>query len=620
MEAQQGGLWGFLASVGRGIDLARRLVVNFLFLVILGLALVLFQQPKPILPDQAALVLRPQGNIVEQLSGDPVSRAIAALRDLDTPETLLQDLLAAVRAAKDDPRIKVLFLDLNSMGGAGLNKLQELRAAIDDFKTSNKPVIAAADFYVRSNYYLATTADEVYLHEQGLVLLEGYGIFQNYFKQGIDRLEIDWNVFRAGEYKSAVEPFLREDMSPEDREATRDWLGDLWQSYVEDVAASRNLTPAAFNQGLERFTTHLAGAQGKAAEAAKRLGLVDHVGSRDAVKARLIELVGEDENEHTFRQVDFRDYLVALGHDRPGFDRGGQAVGILVASGNIIDGHHAPGTVGGESTAELIRKARHDDNVKALLLRVDSGGGSMFASEVIRRELELFRAAEKPLVVSMSSLAASGGYYIATPADEIWASPTTITGSIGVYGMFPTFQKPLERHLGIKVDGVGTNWLSGSLRLDRALDPRVKDTLQLMLESSYQDFLRLVGEARKMSPEEANQVARGRPWSGVDAARLNLVDHLGNLTDAVKSAAARAELGDDFDVRYLEPELDFGDRLLLSLLTKVKATRVTLGFRPGVHASPLATVERLLQEKQRLEGLLHDPLGLYAHCRCEVEW
>lgn len=620
---KQGGLIGAIASVFRGVDLARRLVVNVLFLLVLLLLLVMVQDPAPLVPETAALVVRPQGNIVEQLSGDPIARALAVAQDADEPETLLKDLIDAIEAAKDDDRIKAMLLDLNYMGGAGLSKLQELRQAIDAFKAQGKTVIAASDFYGRSSYYLASTADEIYLHDYGVALLEGYGVFNTYYKQAIDRLEVDWNIFRAGEFKTAVEPYLREDMSDEAKEDHREWLGDLWGAYLSDVAASRNQTVEILEDGIESFNEYLRGAGGNAAEAALQLGLVDHVEARDAVRRRMIELVGEDgvdeEDEASFPQIDAFDYLLALGSERPREDHGGDAIAVIVASGEILDGRQVPGIVGGDSTAQLVRRVRRDDQIKGLLLRIDSGGGSMFASEIIRRELELLQDAGKPWVVSMSSVAASGGYWIAAEADEIWAEPTTLTGSIGIYAMFPTFQEPLERYLGMRVDGIGTNWLSGSLRIDRPLDPRLGEFLQASLDHNYRQFLELVGEARGMLPEKVDEIAQGRVWSGADAKERGLVDQLGGLREALAATAARAGLEEPYSVRYLEQELDFGEQLMIDLLTR--SGRWLAPVTRTARSSPLVdSVTRFLSEQARKLVRFNDPRGMYAHCQCEIDW
>ena len=610
-----GGLW-------RGIEAASRVVLVLLFLAILVGLLMMMRDDSPDVPDKAALVVAPRGQLVEQLAGDPSQRALEKLTGQETPETLWRDLDRAIRAARDDDRIQALYLGLNQMSFSYLTKLQALRAAIDDFKSSGKPVIAYSDFYLRDSYYLASAADEIYLHKLGMVVLDGYGRFRTYYKEGIDRAELDWNVFKVGEYKSAVEPFLRNDMSDEAREANLEWMGDLWRSYLADVAAARDTSPEALSESIERFAELIAEAGGDGAAMAKATGLVDHLVDRDGVRARMIELVGEDEESHSFHQIHHSDYLAALGDDaRRHPAEGDETVAVVVAKGSILDGSHPPGTIGGDSTGALIRNARLDDNVKAIVLRVDSGGGSAFASEVIRRELALAREQEKKVVVSMGSVAASGGYWISTASDEIWASANTITGSIGIFGMIPTYQKPMQKHLGWRVDGVGTTWLAGAVRPDRELEPRLRPAIQTMIEQGYREFLARVSEARDIPVEEVDTIARGRVWSGQDAHELGLVDGLGDLEEAIASAAAMAELGDDYAVRFVEKEAGFGERLARQFLSRAADWfgPAELGFRAG----GIPPIQRSLLEMVRREAemlaSLNDPNGVYAICDCEVE-
>ena len=616
-QRRKNSLRDIAASVWRGVDLARRIVLNLIFLAVLFAMVAWFGgDGPPKIPESAALVVAPRGLIVEQLSGDAAERAVGKFTGDEKVETLKRDLVRALEAAKDDERIKAVLLDLDSMGGAGLSKLQDLRAAIDDFKTSGKPVIASADFYGKPQYYLASAADEIYLHEMGLVLLDGYGRFRSYYKEGLDRAEIDWNVFRVGEYKSAVEPFLRDGMSDQAKEANLEWLGDLWNAYVADVAAARNITAESLHEGIQRFNDHLEEAEGQAAEVALKLGLVDTIGNRDTIRDRVIELVGEDESTHSYHRVGVAGYLEDLGEEDLG--EGDSSIAVVVASGTILGGSQPPGKIGGDSTAKLIRDARYDEDVKAIVLQVDSGGGSAFASEVIRRELVLAREAGKKVVVSMASVAASGGYWISTASDEIWANPNTITGSIGIFGMLPTFQRPLAKHLGTRVDGVGTTWLAGAGRPDRELDPQVATAMQRMVEQGYDDFLERVSEARDMTVEEVDSLARGRVWSGADAKELGLVDQLGGLDDAIASAAALADLGEDYRIEVREQELDFTDQMMVELLT-----RAVDWYQPLQRAASRPRLQELVVGyiAETAETLLQfdDPHGIYAHCLCEVE-
>ncbi len=625
MEQQKktSGLWGVIAAVWRGIDMSCRIILNVFILTMVFILLALVGDDTPEVPKSTALVLTPRGQIVEQLAGDGTERAMQKLTDQEEPETLRRDLVDAIRNAKDDDRVKVLVLNLNQVSGAGWgpSKLQNLRAVIDDFKTSSKPVIATSDFYDKTQYYLASAADEIYLHHLGVVVLDGYGRFRTYYKEGIDRLEIDWNVFRVGEFKSAVEPYLRDDMSDEAKTANLDWMGDLWSAYLADVAAARNLTPEAVSDAVDRFNELLEGTENSASQVALQVGLVDHVGTRDEVRDRIIELVGENEDTGSYHRIGHDAYLEALGDKRRRYGDKGDAVAVIIAKGSILDGSHPPGTIGGDSTAALIREARRDDDVKAIVLRVDSGGGSAFASEVIRRQLVLAREEGKKVVVSMASVAASGGYWISTASDEIWASPNTITGSIGIYGMMPTFQKPLAKHLGVRVDGVGTNWMAGAVRPDRELDKNAAEIIERMIGRGYEEFLTRVSEARGMTREEVDTIGRGRVWSGLDAHERGLVDKLGGLDDAIASAAALAGLGEDFAVHTLEKELDFTDRLMIDLLTRANAW---FGPDPGMRAvvrnPPLhEAFFDFVGRQAKMLAELNDPNGIYALCLCEIE-
>lgn len=609
-------LWRIGRGVLAGLDLLRRTALNALFLILLVMVLVwLLSDGRPTVPKSTALVVAPQGNIVEQLQAYPTEQALFnALGQPREQETLLRTVLRSIREAKDDERVKALFLDLNSMGGSGLVKLQLLREAIEEFKASGKQVVAASDFYGQGQYYLASSANEVHLHHMGMVLLTGFGSYRNYYKDALDKLAIDWNVFKVGEYKSAVEPYLRNDMSPEAREARETWLGELWGSYREDVESSRGLTSNAIQDYVEQLHLLLEEHDGLAAEMAKVAGLVDHVSHRDEVRKRMIELVGEDKSSQSFHQIGYKEYLQAV---RPKEKKSKNKIALVVAKGAILPGTQAPGSIGGDSTARLIRDAREDESVKAIVLRVDSPGGSAFASELIRREVELAKAKGLPVVASMSGVAASGGYWISMSADEIWASPNTITGSIGIFAMFPTFERLLSK-LGVSTDGVGTGPLAGSLRADRSLSPEAKRAIQSLIDQGYDEFITRVAEGRDMTPEEVDEIARGRVWSGQRALELGLIDSLGDLQAAVQAAADRAELGDDYRVAYFERQPSTASRLLQDLLTRVGwHSQVARIAKPS-----LPRVDRVLKDLGMEFQLLRrfdDPRGMYAYCFCGVE-
>ncbi len=613
MTQRSGSLLSAFGLLWRGLDRARRLFVNLLFLILVVLVLsLLLADRRPKVPKGAALVISPSGLLAEQLHGKPGERALLDLLGRKRPETLMRSVLEAVEAARDDDRIQALYLDLGQMAGGGLSKLQALRRSIEAFRESGKTVVASADFYTQSRYYLASTADEIYLHQMGVVLLTGYGVYRNYFKEALDRLEVDWNVFRVGEYKSAVEPYIRNDMSPQVREARRELLSQLWEAYKVDVAGARELSPQAIEDYAARFHLELAKHGGHAARLARATGLVDEVVSRDQVRERMIELVGEDGDSKSFRQIDYQTYLEAVRKPPKASEN---VIGVVVAKGTILDGSQPPGTVGGESTAGLIRRAREDDEVKALVLRVDSAGGSTFASELIRREVELTREKGIPVVASMSSVAASGGYWISMSADEIWANPTTITGSIGIYAMLPTIQKTLTR-FGIHNDGVGTTPLAGTLRPDRDLPPEAAEAIRLMVDQGYREFVTRAAEGRNKTPEEIDRIARGRVWIGRQAQSLGLVDHLGDLQDAVAAVATRADLGEDYRLVYIEERAGMLDRLLGRLLAPAGEWLGPL-VRAALPQPPdLRWLEGLLGDEPS-GARLEDPRGLLAYCFCD---
>ncbi|MEM9057192.1 MAG: signal peptide peptidase SppA, partial [Pseudomonadota bacterium] len=554
-----------LRVVGSGFDLLRK-TLHLLVLLVLFLFVLAALAPTTVpVPERAALVVSPKGALVDQLSGDPVSRAVDTLSDSPQRETLTRDLVEAIDSAACDARIGALVLDLGGMGGAGLTKLHRVAEAVERFKASDKPVIAYGDFFSQGQYLLASRADELYLHPSGGVFLQGFGRYRTFYAEAIDKLSIDWNVFRVGEFKSFVEPYTRDDMSPEDRRSSQEWLGQLWSDYLDTASTARELDPAVltgYAAGLDEMTAANDGDFGKLALGA---GLVDGLKFRDEVQARIAEVVGVDDDQR-FNRVAVADYLSEL-RLREVAVPGRQQIAVIVASGQILDGEQPPGTIGGDSLAAVVRKARLDDAVKAVVLQIDSPGGSKFASEIVQRELKLVKQAGKPLIASMSSVAASGGYYIAMDADEIWARPTTITGSIGIGSYFPTFDRSLDR-LGVHVDGVGTTEFAGEFRPDRPLGDGAKTILQASLEHGYREFVQAVADARGMAFNEVDAIARGRVWTGADAHRLNLVDELGGLDGAIAAAAERAGLGDDYTLRYLEKELTLSETVALRFVTR----------------------------------------------------
>ena len=596
------------------IDSARKVTFNLLFLFLaMGLLATLFSNDDPKIAKTTALVIEPKGKLVEQLTAKTVGSLIDEARGAGIVETLLKDVIDAIDAAKDDDRVQLLVLDLNSFSGAGLTKLQDMAEAITNFKTSGKKVIAISDFYGQDAYYLAAHADEVIVNEMGEILIEGFGRGRMYFKEGIDKLGLDVNIFKVGTFKSAVEPFELNGMSEYAKEANENWLGDLWQIYLNDVTAARGLKPQSLNQYAQEFAKLVVQANGDLS--AVDFGLADQALSRVEAREYFIELVGENKETHSYNRVGLDDYLTTIKEDRFGRETKGKKVAVVVARGTILDGTQPAGTIGGDSTAALIRKARNDEEVKAIVLRVDSGGGSAFASEVIRRELEKARADGKPVIASMGSVAASGGFWISTSSDQIWAHPSTITGSIGIFGIFPTYQKPLAKYLGIRVDGVGTAPLAGGTRMDRELPSEMGDAIQSVIERGYREFLQRVADSRGMTTEEVDKVAQGRVWSGSDAYKLGLVDNLGDLEDAIAAAAKLAELDEDYVVSYIKQEEGFQDKFVRELM----AGAISASNQNSISISPLNRMLLKVQHAAADFGALNDPNHAYVISNIETD-
>ena len=600
-----GGLMKFISAL-------RLLVVNLFFLVIIAVVIfALSGSELPKIPEQGALVLNLEGRLVDQQKYvDPFVRLMGQA-DPQQREILVQDVIDAVQHAKEDDRITLLVLSLDNFVYGGISKIQEIAAALEDFRSSGKKIIAAGDSYTQDQYLLAAQADEVYIHPMGGVLLQGYGLYRSYFKQALDKLEINFHVFRVGDYKSAMEPFVRDDMSDYAREANLVWLNSLWNDYTADIAERRKSTPEAINQYINGIDTLLAEYNGNTASVAAASGLIDGVKNRDEMNQYLVDMVGVEDEEGYYRSIGFERYLWLKNIESPA-PKAESTVGVIVAAGNIIDGEQPPGSIGGDTLAELIYQARRDASVRSVVLRVDSGGGSAFASEVIRRELEMLQAEGKPLVVSMGSMAASGGYWISALADEIWATPTTLTGSIGIFGAFPTIEKTLG-NLGVNSDGVGTTQLAGTMRLDRPLAPIAERAIQSTLEYGYYRFLEIVAQGRDMSKEQVEALAQGRVWSGTDAQRLGLVDKLGGLEQAVASAAALADL-EQYDTRLIELPLSPREQLLRELMGGEVAAKL-FGF--SGQRTVISQLQRWLApftDSLTFLQTMNDPRGLYLHC------
>lgn len=543
------GLWG-------AMNFTRMLVFNIVFFTLLFLFLAVLgagDRTKPLL-DRTTLVIAPEGALVEQFSSDPASRALNKALGAKGGEVQLRDLLRALDAARTDKRIERVVLRLDQLQTSGLASMREVAAAIARVKASGKPVIAFSEMMDQKQYLLAAQANEVYLDPMGGLLLEGLGRYRQYYREGLqDKLGVDVHVFKVGEFKSAVEPYVLDAASPAAKEADLYWMGDVWQRYLADIATARKLDAAQLAAGIDRLPELIEAANGDIAEYAMRQKLVDGLKTREEVDDLLSERgVADDKADGGFRQVSLDGYLGHLDVAIQAADRRPQ-VAVVVAEGEISGGEQPPGAVGGVSTAALLRAARDDDKIKAVVLRVDSPGGEVFASEQIRREVDGLKAAGKPVVVSMGDLAASGGYWISMNADRIYADASTITGSIGIFGLIPTIPRTLAK-IGVHTDGVGTTRLAGAFDITRPLAPEVGQVIQAVIDKGYRDFTGKVARARQQPVAQIDAVARGRVWSGAQAKARGLVDELGGLQAAIDDAAKRAKLGkaDAYRVQYLE--------------------------------------------------------------------
>jgi protease-4 len=583
-----------LRAFGRGLTATRVFVTNLLFVVVVFvlLAMLISGGTKLAVPDKAALVFAPEGTIVEQTTQSAPFEALVGGNDV-AAETRYQDLIDALDTAKTDKRIVVIVLDLEHMTGVSPAHLSGLGDALAQAKAAGKEIVAVGDYYTQGQYYLASYADTVYMHPMGQVLLTGFGSYQNYYKDLLDRLKVKVHVYRVGAYKAAVEPYTRTDMSAEAREANRAMIDELWQDYIAKVSTNRKMTLEQINDYVNRYEDVLKSAQGDMARAALEHGLVDALISRDEMRERLIAKVGESEG--TFRQIASNDYLRAT---RSVPAPAANEVGVVVAAGMILPGEQPRGSIGADSLTELIRSARLDKNVKAVVLRVDSPGGAAISSEVIRQEIEQLQVSGKPVVVSMAGVAASGGYWISATADEIWAAPTTVTGSIGIFGMVPTFEDSLAA-IGVARDGVGSAPLAGALDPLGGISDPMGRILQANVEAGYKRFLDLVSRGRDMLPEDVDKIGQGRVWTGRKAHELGLVDGLGQLPDAIAAAAKRAGLT-DYQVRFIEKPLSAREQLLQQLAG-------SMGF---VSSTSFGQLAHALGNLARLD----DPLHTYALC------
>jgi protease-4 len=598
-----------LSGLWRGITRVRLAMSNLLFLAMLAFIYFVYVggAPEP-LPAKAALLLNLSGTVVDQRSEINPLEALISAPSPTSHEVLLRDVIEAIHYAGKDPAITSLVMELDDLVYVGISKTQEIAQALESFRKTGKPIVAVADYYTQDQFLLASYADTVIAHPMGGIALEGYSSYHNYFREALEKVSVNVHIFRAGDHKSAVEPFMRDDMSPAEKEVTGRWLNNLWDQYTAAVESQRELEPGRVNDYINNFSERLAKQGGDPAQAALQAGLLDKLLGRSESNDYLAQVVGARNDDGLYEAVEFERYVA---HKRPlslpGSDE--DRVAVITAEGNILPGEQPPGVIGGDSLAQLIRGTVDADGVKAIVLRVNSGGGSMFASEIIRQQVLYAHEKGMPVVISMGTVAASGGYYIAAGADEIWATPSTITGSIGVFAAFPTFEDLMQR-AGIHTDGVGTTELAGSLRVDRKLNPELVSALNSGVEFAYKTFVQIVAEGRKMTPAAVDPLAQGRVWSAQDALQSGLIDNVGTLADAVAAAGKLAKTK-DFQVEYVEPELSPREMLLKQLANSVGSLHLWTASASSAALSQLLAPMRAAAQEL---NILQDPGHMYMRC------
>ena len=598
-----------LRAIWNLISAFKNALGNILLLTVVAAVIFgLISKNVPQVPKSAALVINPTGFIVNQTSAvDPVEQFLAGDQG-ENSETLARDLIDAIRQAKNDDRIGAIVLEVSKLAGSSLSLYGEIGKELSAFKNSGKPVYAFGDSFSQTQYFLASYADELYINADshsflGGVFLQGLGSYPLYLKEALNKLFVSVHVFKAGVYKDAAETLTRQSMSEYSRQATQLLVDNLWQSYLETVSRERGIAADDISEYIENYADILDDSGGDFGKLAVAQGLIDDEISRSDWRAKMQKVVGKSGD--TYQHIDFRSYLAAT--KSPIRNPESDKIAVIVASGNILDGDHPPGQVGGDSVARLIREARTEDDIKAIVLRIDSPGGSASASELIRNELALTQAAGKPVVASFSGVAASGGYWIASTANRIFATETTITGSIGVFSIFPTAEQTLNK-LGIKSDGVGTTSLSDAFDFTRSLNPMFAKALQISVDHTYDKFIALVSEGRGMTREAVDAIAQGRVWTGAQGLEHGLVDAIGGIDDALASAATLAGL-DDYDLVYLEKRLTAQEQILQQLLNSKLMTGSALSS---------SIMSKMYRDIGFVSDLIEKP-GVYLHCvSCNV--
>ena len=620
--AEPGPIRSFFRFIWQAINFTNHLVFNIIMLFVLILIIAAISagmSSKSFAPlsNNTALVLDLEGQLVEQRTADSISTAIAEAQGAGR-EIQLRDVLAVIEEAKVDPKISHLVLNTEGFNANGMASVREIAKALQDFKTSKKPIYAFANSFDQKQYLLAAQATKIFMDPEGAFLPEGLGSYRLFYREALqDKLGLDVHLFRVGEFKSAAEPYILDAASEESKQADLYWMNDIWQRYLQQVGKARNIDPAQITLAINELPARLDAVKGNLAQWAVNEKWVDELKTSYQMEQFLIaQGVAEDTENHTFQQIDFMEYLGHVKSRKIGSNNT-DIVAVVVAQGEITDGEQPPGTVGGESTSALIRAAREDENVKALVLRVDSPGGGVFPSEQIRREVELTKAAGKPVVVSMANVAASGGYWISMNADKIYADESTITGSIGIFGLMVRAPRALDK-IGVHSDGVATTPWAGAFDISRAIDEPTKQVIQSVINHGYSQFIGKVSKARKQTYEQIDANARGRVWSGAQAKEKGLVDALGGLSDAVADAAARANLkADQFELNYIESPLSPFEQFLENMARNSATQGIVRSFSPALtFLNQTQMGNRVSADLLWLNRNSSKPINAVAHCFC----
>ncbi|MEN4849974.1 signal peptide peptidase SppA [Pantoea agglomerans] len=610
-------LWRIIAGLFRWswrvLNFIREFILNIFLILLIVVGVGIWLQVSgsggssaPI--QQGALKVNLSGVLVDKPSVSnrlsKIGRQLLGASSDRLQENSLFDVVDAIRQAKDDSNIKGMVLDLREFAGGDQPSLQYVGKALREFRDSGKPIYALGDSYSQAQYYLASYATKIYLSPQGTVDLHGFATNGLYYKTLLEKLKVTSHVFRVGTYKSAVEPFLRDDMSPAARDADSRWVGQLWQNYLNTVAANRQITPEQLFPGAAAIIAGLNAVKGDTAQYALDNKLVDALGSRAAADQELVKTFGLDKQSNDYRSVSIYDYSVKTTSTQQDGN-----IAVVMASGAIMDGEETPGNVGGDTTAAQIRDARLDPKIKAIILRVNSPGGSVTASEAIREELAAAQAAGKPIVVSMGGMAASGGYWISTPASYIVANPSTLTGSIGIFGVINTLENSLDS-IGVHTDGVATSPLA-DISTTKALPTEVQQLMQLTIENGYRNFVGLVAKSRHKTPEQIDDIAQGHVWTGSDAKANGLVDALGDFDDAVKKAGELAKVSNP-QLSWYQDDPSFLDMMLSQMNASVQA--VLPDTLKAWLPAPMLDVMSAMKAQPGLFDKQNDPQNRYAFC------